>query len=47
MDLRTGDIVFGHTQDDQYEIIRPLGNGAFGVVYEVHDTEGKNFGSVP
>lgn len=37
MDLRPGDVVFGPTQADQYEIIRPIGSGSFGIVYEVHD----------
>ena len=37
MDLRPGDEVFGPTADDNYKIIRPIGNGAFGIVYEVTD----------
>jgi len=43
MDLRPGTIVYGLTNDDQYEIIRPIGNGAFGVVYEVRNKEGLIF----
>jgi eukaryotic-like serine/threonine-protein kinase len=43
LDLRPGDVVFGPTQADQYEIIRPIGSGSFGIVYEVHDENKTRF----
>jgi serine/threonine protein kinase len=43
MDLRPGDIVYGETEDERYEVIRMLGSGAFGIVYEVQSNEGQRF----
>ena len=43
MDLRPGDIVFGATQAESYEIIQPVGNGSFGVVYEIQSQAGESF----
>jgi eukaryotic-like serine/threonine-protein kinase len=43
MDLRPGDKIFGPTENDQYIIIRPIGNGAFGIVYEIEGKEGSKF----
>lgn len=43
MDLRAGDQVFGSSEDEQYEIVRPIGSGAFGIVYEVRDAHGNSF----
>lgn len=40
MDLRPGDIVFGPIDTDQYKIIRLIGSGSFGFVYETHDNHG-------
>ncbi len=40
MDLRPSDTVFGETENDEYTIIRILGSGQFGVVYEAQDSNG-------
>jgi len=40
MDLRPGDTIFGKTENDEYTIIRMLGSGQFGVVYEAQDSDG-------
>lgn len=43
MDIRPGDLVFGATKEDTYEVIRPIGNGSFGIVYEVRSKQGEIF----
>ncbi len=43
MDLRPDDIVFGSTRTEEYKISEPLGNGAFGIVYEVEGLSGEHF----
>lgn len=43
MDLRPGDKVFGPISTDEYTILRLLGSGAFGIVYEVEGPSGENF----
>lgn len=43
MDLRPGDEVFGPTKEDVYEVVRILGTGAFGIVYELRDLRGGLF----
>jgi eukaryotic-like serine/threonine-protein kinase len=43
MDLRPGDTIFGRSRDESYEILRLIGSGNFGVVYEVRDKEDKRF----
>jgi serine/threonine protein kinase len=43
MDLRPGDAVFGRSRDESYEILRLIGSGGFGVVYEVRDKEDNRF----
>jgi len=35
MDLRPGDVIYGKDKSIKYEIIRPLGNGSFGLVFEI------------
>lgn len=35
MDIRPGDMVFGPEENNNYKILRPLGYGAFGIVFEV------------
>lgn len=43
MDLRPSDVIFGLNKTDQYEIVRAIGGGAFGIVYEVRDTQGISY----
>src|SRR3981081_1673289 len=40
MDLRPGDVVFGKTNKDEYEITRLIDGGGFGIVYEVRNKDG-------
>ena len=43
LDLRPGDIIFGQSTNEKYEIARFIGNGQFGIVYEVNDEFGSRF----
>lgn len=43
MNINVGDIVFGNNDDEQYEVVAPIGSGSFGIVYEVIDTNGEKF----
>ena len=40
MDLRVGDIVFGATEHERYEVARLIDSGGFGTVYEIRDHNG-------
>jgi serine/threonine protein kinase len=42
-DLRANDRVYGQSEDEEYLITRPIGNGAFGIVYEVRDRENSTY----
>ncbi|GAG90842.1 unnamed protein product, partial [marine sediment metagenome] len=43
MDLRPGDKVFGSISTDEYTILRLIGSGAFGIVYEVEGPSCEHF----
>jgi serine/threonine protein kinase len=43
MDIKTGDIIFGNTEEERYEIITPIGSGSFGIVYEAQDKNGRKY----
>jgi eukaryotic-like serine/threonine-protein kinase len=42
MDIIPGDMVYGHTEKECFQVIQPIGNGAFGIVYEVRDANSGN-----
>ncbi|MHB8276461.1 MAG: serine/threonine-protein kinase [Candidatus Humimicrobiaceae bacterium] len=35
MDIRPGNLIFGPEENNEYKVLQPLGNGNFGIVYEV------------
>lgn len=43
MDLRVGDIVFGATEHQKYEVAQLIDSGGFGTVYEIRDHNGNAF----
>lgn len=43
IDLQPGNVVFGPGGVAKYTIVRPLGNGAFGMVYEVEGAKGERY----
>jgi eukaryotic-like serine/threonine-protein kinase len=43
MDIRPGDEVFGQSSDESYEVLQLIGNGGFGLVYELRDQEDKRY----
>lgn len=43
MDIRIGDKIFGPSGKDEYKILNFLGNGAFGIVYEVEGKLGEHY----
>lgn len=43
MDIRPGDTVYGDTKESTYEIVRLIGVGQFGIVYEITDGDGNRF----
>jgi serine/threonine protein kinase len=42
MDINPGDMVYGQTEEECYQVIQPIGNGAFGIVYEVREVKTSN-----
>lgn len=43
MDLRPGDVIYGKDKSIKYEITKPLGNGSFGLVFEIMNQAKKKF----
>jgi serine/threonine protein kinase len=43
MDLRPGNTVKGPDTKETYKVIRPIGSGGFGIVYEISDTTGVRY----
>lgn len=42
MDIRPGDIIYG-TDNLEYSVVDIIGNGNFGIVYEIHDKDGNMY----
>jgi len=43
MDIRPGDYVFGPEENNSYKVLQPIGNGNFGIVYEVEGPSKEHF----
>jgi serine/threonine protein kinase len=43
MNIRPGDTVLGNTESETYEVIKPIGSGQFGIVYELKSPSGDSF----
>lgn len=43
MDIRPGDFIFGPEENNNYKVLQPIGNGNFGIVYEVEGPSKEHF----